>query len=175
MTKVAYYTAVTLDGFIATPDHSLAWLLSRDIDPEGPMSYDGFSERIGACAMGANTWQWVQDHDPDGWTPKPTWVMTHRDFPTSEQVRFTDADVATVHAEMVEAADGKDLWVVGGGELVGQWHDAGLLDEVWLQWAPVTLGGGAPVLPRHVELSLAEVARNRDFVCARYDVVRDGG
>lgn len=175
MSRTAYYTATTLDGFIATPDHSLAWLLSRDIDESGPMSYGGFSERIGACVMGANTWQWVQDHDADGWTPKPTWVMTHRDFPPSEQVRFTDADVATVHAEMVEAAAGKDLWVVGGGELVGRFHDAGLLDEVWLQYAPVTLGAGAPVLPRHVELSLVEVARNRDFACARYDVVRDGG
>ena len=170
--RTAYYTASTLDGFIATPDHSLSWLLSRDIDPQGPMSYDGFSERIGACVMGANTWQWVQDHDPDGWTPKPTWVMTHRDFPQSEQVRFTDADVEAVHAEMVEAAGGKDLWVVGGGELVGRWYDAGLLDEVWIQYAPVTLGGGAPVLPRHVELTLVEVGRNRDFACVRYDVVR---
>ena len=62
---------------------------------------------------------------------------------------------------MTEAADGKDLWIVGGGDLVGQFHDAGLLDEVWLQYAPVTIGSGAPVLPRHVELRLEEVARNR--------------
>ena len=73
---------------------------------------------------------------------------------------------------MTEAADGKDLWVVGGGELVGQFHDAGLLDEVWIQYAPVTIGSGAPVLPRHVELRLEEVARNRDFMCVRYTVVR---
>ncbi|MGZ5405686.1 MAG: dihydrofolate reductase family protein, partial [Nocardioides sp.] len=59
-----------------------------------------------------------------------------------------------------------------GGELVGRFHDAGLLDEVWLQYAPVTIGHGAPVLPRHVELRLEDVARNRDFVCARYEVVR---
>jgi dihydrofolate reductase len=172
VTRAVYYTAVTLDGFIATPDHSLEWLLSRDIDPQGPMSHDAFSEHVGACVMGANTWQWVQDHDPDGWTPRPTWVMTHRDFPPSEQVRFTDADVATVHAEMVAAADGKDLWVVGGGALAVRWAEAGLLDEVWLQYAPVTLGAGAPVLPGHVELALVEVARNRDFACARYEVVR---
>jgi dihydrofolate reductase len=174
VSRTVYYTASTLDGFIATPDHSLEWLLSRDIDPEGPMSYDSFSEGVGACVMGANTWQWVQDHDPDGWTPKPTWVMTHRDLPPSEQVRFTDAAVADVHAEMVAAADGQDLWVVGGGDLAGQWYDAGLLDEVWLQYAPVTLGEGAPVLPRHVELRLLDVARNRDFVCARHEVVRPG-
>jgi dihydrofolate reductase len=103
----------------------------------------------------------------------PTWVMTHRTFPEAPaSVRFDRDDVGRVHAEMTEAADGKDLWIVGGGELVGQFHDAGLLDEVWLQYAPTTIGSGAPVLPRHVELRLEEVARNRDFLCGRYSVVR---
>ena len=106
------------------------------------------------------------------WGPKPTWVITHRDFAPSAQVRFTDAGVREVHAEMTEVADGKDLWIVGGGELVGQFHDAGLLDEVWIQYAPCTLGGGAPVLPRAMELRLEEVARNRDFACVRHSVVR---
>ena len=59
---------------------------------------------------------------------------------------------------MVDAAGDKDVWLVGGGDLVGQFHDAGLLDEVWVQYAPVTLGRrSAPVLPRHVELRLEEV------------------
>jgi dihydrofolate reductase len=99
--------------------------------------------------------------------------MTHRSFPEAPaSVRFARDDVRRVHAEMTQAAGGKDLWVVGGGDLVGQFHDAGLLDEVWLQYAPVTLGSGAPVLPRHVELRLEEVARNHDFMCGRYSVVR---
>jgi dihydrofolate reductase len=167
-----YYTGCTLDGFIATDDHSLDWLISRDIDQEGPMAYPAFRERIGACVMGANTWQWILDHDDDPWGPKPTWVVTHREFAPSEQVRFTPATVREIHDEMTEVADGKDLWVVGGGELAGQFHDAGLLDEVWIQYAPVTIGSGAPVLPRHVELRLEEVARNRDFACLRHTVVR---
>ena len=90
-------------------------------------------------------------------------VMPHNLYLHSSIVqtrRFDRDDVRRVHAEMTEAADGKDLWVVGGGELVGQLHDAGLLDEVWIQYAPVTIGSGAPVLPRHVELRLEEVARN---------------
>ena len=57
-----YYTGCSLDGFIATPEHSLDWLLSRDIDEAGPMHYSGFRERIGACVMGATTWQWILDH-----------------------------------------------------------------------------------------------------------------
>ena len=167
-----YYTGCTLDGFIATDDHSLDWLTSRDIDQDGPMAYPAFREHLGACVMGATTWQWILDHDADGWSPKPTWVLTHREFAPSEQVRFTTDDVATVHAEMAAAAGDQDLWIVGGGELVGRFHDAGLLDEVWLQYAPVTIGSGAPVLPRHVELRLEEIARNRDFMCGRYMVVR---
>ncbi|MFC7486343.1 dihydrofolate reductase family protein [Knoellia sp. CPCC 206453] len=167
-----YYTGCSLDGFIATPDHSLDWLTSRDIDVGSDMGFETFAPRVGACAMGASTWRWIVENDAQGWKPKPTWVFTHRDFPASEQVRFTTADVPQVHAEMVEAAGDKDVWIVGGGDLVGQFHDVGLLDEVWVQFAPVTLGSGAPVLPRHVELRLEEVARNRDFLCGRYTVVR---
>ncbi|HEV2711854.1 MAG TPA: dihydrofolate reductase family protein [Gaiellaceae bacterium] len=74
--------------------------------------------------------------------------------------------------EMVAAAGGKNLWIVGGGDLAGQFADAGLLDEVIVYIAPVTLGSGAPLLPRRVELRLEELGRNRDFACARYAVVR---
>ena len=173
MGTTIYYTGCTLDGFIATADHSLDWLLTRDIDNEGPMGYPAFRERLGACVMGGTTWQWILDHDDDPWGPLPTWVMTHRDFPAApDSVSFTRGDVRDVHATMRDAAGDKNIWVVGGGDLVGQFHDAGLLDEVWIQFAPVTIGGGAPVLPRHVELRLEETARNRDFMCGRYTVVR---
>jgi dihydrofolate reductase len=64
------------------------------------------------------------------------------------------------------------VWIVGGGDLAGQFADAGLLDELWVQYAPVSLGAGAPLLPRRIELELREVVRNRDFACARYSVVR---
>jgi dihydrofolate reductase len=170
-----FYTASSADGFIADPDNSLSWLLSRDIDPEGPMHYTRFIAGVGALTMGATTYQWILDNDDDGWSyTQPCWVFTHRTFPPPDgDVRFTSAPVAGVHAEMVAAAGGdNNVWVVGGGDLAGQFHDAGLLDELWVQYAPVALGGGAPLLPRRVELRLAELARNREFACARYDVVR---
>jgi dihydrofolate reductase len=73
---------------------------------------------------------------------------------------------------MVEAARGKNLWIVGGGDLVGQFANEGLLDEIIVYVAPVTLGAGKPLLPRSVELRLEETARNGDFVCSRYAVVK---
>jgi dihydrofolate reductase len=76
-----------------------------------------------------------------------------------------------VHRELLEAAGDRNVWIVGGGDLAGQFADAGLLDEVIVYAAPVTLGAGAPLLPRRVELRLEETARNGDFVTARYGVI----
>lgn len=170
-----YYTGSSLDGFIADVAHSLDWLEGHDIDHEGPQSYASFSSGIGALCMGASTYQWVLDNAPGEWPYEiPCWVFTHREFPaTDRDIRFTQAPVPAVHADMAEAASGKGIWIAGGGDLVGQFHDHGLLDEVWVQFAPVTLGAGAPLLPRHVELELIEIARNRDFACARYRVARE--
>lgn len=169
-----YYTASSLDGFIATVDESLEWLLEQDIDDEGPMAYPEFREGLGAMAMGAHTYEWIMRHGEDGWGyTLPAWVFSHRDLELPEgadNIRLTQTDVRQVHAEMTEKAAGKDLWIVGGGELVGSFADAGLLDEVWIQYAPVTLGAGAPVLPRALDLELVDVARNRSFLCGRYRV-----
>jgi dihydrofolate reductase len=174
VTRTVYYTATSLDGFIATADHSLDWLLSRENDPAGPMGYDGFIAGVGAVAMGASTYRWVRENDP-GWVPeRPTWVFTHGqpDLVPGADLRVTAEDVAEVHAAMVAAAAGRDVWVVGGGDLAGQFADRGLLDEVVVSIAPVTLGGGAPLLPRRVELAVQEVGRNGEFVAVRYGVVR---
>ncbi len=172
-----YFTATSLDGFIADPDHSLSWLLSRNIDPDGPMGYQRFMRSVGALVMGASTYRWLLENDEsaaESWPYEPPcWVFTHGDLGSSSgDIRFVRGPVAPVHDEMVAAAGDGNVWVVGGGDLAGQFADAGLLDEVWVQYAPVTLGAGAPLLPRHVELSLSEVARNADFACARYAVVR---
>ena len=170
--RTIYYTASSVDGFIADPDHSLAWLFRQDIDQEGPMNYGAFRADVGAAVVGANTYQWVLDNSEEGaWDfTLPTWVLTHRDFAEQEGVTFASDDVRAVHAAAAEAAGGKDVWVMGGGDVVGQLADAGLVDEVWVQYAPVTLGAGAPLLPRRLDLRLEEQARNRDFVCVRYAV-----
>lgn len=177
MTRTTYYTASTLDGFIADEHDSLDWLFVQHIDEDGPMSYGAFIETIGALAMGATTYEWLRAHlarSGEAWSyEQPTWVLTHRELPPIEgaDVRFATGDVRPVHAEMAAAADGRDLWVVGGGDLAAQFAEAGLLDEVCVQLAPVTLGAGRPVFPRRFDLRLTELARNGDFACARYDVL----
>lgn len=169
-----YYTASSLDGFIADPDNSLSWLITRDVDPSGPMGYDAFIASVGALAMGATTYRWILDHEHGRWPyTVPCWVFSHRALPAVEgDIRFTSDDIGTVHAQLTAAAGTANIWLVGGGDLVGQFADEGLLDELWVQYAPVTLGAGAPVLPRRREFRLEEVARNGEFLCARFAVVR---
>jgi dihydrofolate reductase len=139
---------------------------------------------VGAIAMGATTYEWVLDHEfkdkePADWKwpyEVPGWVFTHRQLPVvpDAPVTFTSRDVVAVHDEMLAAADGRNVWIVGGGDLAGQFADAGLLDEVIVYVAPVTLGAGAPLLPRRLELRLEETARNGDFVTARFSVAERG-
>ena len=86
---------------------------------------------------------------------------------------FVRGDVRPVHEAMVAAAGGRNLWLVGGGEMVGQFADHGLLDEMILGIAPVTLGAGAPVLPRRLlssRLTLASVEKVAQFVYLTYAV-----
>jgi len=65
------------------------------------------------------------------------------------------------------------VWLVGGGDFVGQFADQGLLDEMILGIAPVLLGAGAPLLPRHLssrELALTGVAQVGRFAYLTYAV-----
>jgi dihydrofolate reductase len=151
--KTQYYTATSLDGFIATEDHSLEWLFQLgDVEET---SYPEFIAEVGALAMGASTYEWMLEHvaGKEPWPyGQPTWVFTHRDLPpvSGVDIRFVSGDVRPAHALMVEAAGDKNVWLVGGGDLVGQFHDAGLLDEIIVQIGSVTLGAGRPLLPRMI-------------------------
>ncbi|HZG92522.1 MAG TPA: dihydrofolate reductase family protein [Pseudonocardia sp.] len=175
--KTVFYTATTLDGFIADPSDSLDWLFVQDIDENGPMNYNSFIAGVGALVMGATTYEWIRGRVDEGrekWSySMPTTVMTHRDLPAVEgaDLRFASGDVTAVHAGLVAAAGGRDVWVVGGGDLAGQFADAGLLDEIVAAIAPVTLGAGRPLFPRRHALRLVDLARNGAFACARYAVL----
>ena len=175
MSVTQFYTATTLDGFIADPDNSLDWLFTRKREPGGPLDYGDFIAGVGALAMGSTTYEWILEHESGNWPyDLPCWVFTHRELQVvpDARIEITSDDVVTVHRQMVAAAGGRNVWIVGGGDLAGQFADAGLLDEVLAMIAPVTLGAGAPLLPRRIELRLEDVGRNGDFACVRYSVVR---
>jgi dihydrofolate reductase len=156
--KTQYFTATSLDGFLATEDDSLEWLFAlADI---GESSYPAFIAEVGALAMGSATYEWMLSHAEEvikevgsAWPyTQPAWVFTTRELPRipGADIRFVQGDVRPVHEAMRAAAGTKNIWIVGGGELAGKFHDAGLLDELILQVGSATLGKGKPLFPRRV-------------------------
>jgi dihydrofolate reductase len=184
MTRTQYYTATSMDGFIADPDNSLDWLLGIDRGDSGGQRFERFFTGVGAMAMGATTYEWAVGHDkllerPEKWQEyygaTPCWVFTHRDLPAvpGADITFVSGEVAPVHDAMVAAAEGRNVWLVGGGELVGRFDDAGRLDELILGVAPVLLGGGAPLLPRRIlssRLDLTAIDQYGPFAQLTYAV-----
>jgi dihydrofolate reductase len=156
--KTQYLTATSVDGFIADPNHSLDWLTQLADSPVG--EFPEFLRAVGSMAMGSSTYEWLLRHqvfpetgDPKPWPyEQPSWVFTSRDLRRvhGADIRFVRGDVRPVHAEMAAAAYGKNIWIVGGGDLAGQFADQGLLDEMILQVASVALGAGAPLFPRRM-------------------------
>jgi dihydrofolate reductase len=185
MTRFRYTTAVSITGHIADEEHSLAWLFAVD-DSERP-DHDAFLADVTVLVSGSHTYEWVlREEDllahPERWPAyygdRPQYVFTGRDLPVpaGADVRFVHGPVAeALPAIRAAAADG-DVWLIGGGDLVGQFDDAGALDEVALSVAPAALTGGAPVLPRRIgadRLRLRDVERFGQLAHLTYDVLRD--
>lgn len=166
-----YYTAASIDGYIVDDRDSLEWLISRNIDADGPFGYRAFANSVGALVMGATTYEWILANDPDEWQyTQPTWVLTHRPeiVRTGHAVKAFQGDVTELHPLLVQAAGYQDVWVVGGGEVAAQFASAGLIDELIVSYAPCTLGTGGRLMPLHTEWNLIESVVNGDFVCARW-------
>lgn len=180
--KTQYYTASSLDGFIATEDDSLDWLFPlADVNES---SYPEFIAEIGAIAMGSTTYEWILAHSDEAaaetgsaWPySQPVWVFTSRELAkiNGARVNFVKGDVRKVHQQMSEASGSKNIWIVGGGDLAGQFYDAGLLDELIIQVGSVTLGKGKQVFPRRLVEPPLRLSSSRQMgsgmIELRYDV-----
>ena len=163
MALTQYLTATTLDGFIADADNSLELAVRRSRARTAAAGFDAFLGERRRDGDGRDDLRVdPRPREPAGESPNagrsstPTGragssaTASSRPIPGAD-LRFVQGDVAPVHEEMVAAAGSRNVWLVGGGELVGQFHDAGLLDQVLVSIAPVTLGAGAPLLPRRIE------------------------
>jgi dihydrofolate reductase len=163
MPRIRYYAAATLDGYIARSDDSIDWLMEYEGSFEGgdpTRSYDAFYEEVGALVMGSATYEWLHEHmakaleslGQEGNWPyvgKPTWVLSSRELPRIEgegvDIRFASGEVSDLVDAMLEAAGGRDLWVVGGGDVASQFAAADRLDTLELTVVPVVLGEGKPL------------------------------
>ncbi|PWD49677.1 deaminase [Serinibacter arcticus] len=184
MARIIFDTATTLNGWIADEHDSLAWLFAVD----GGEQPDDALLPAGATVLveGSTTYEWLlRENDvlahPEKWQEfheeKVTFVFTTRELPVPEgaDVRFVSGPVLDALPAIRQAAGDGDVWVVGGGDLAGQFLDADVLDEIAVSVAPVALTGGAPLLPRRVEsdrLRLVSATAYGQFARLVYEVRR---
>lgn len=162
MTRVIFYTASTLNGFLADDHDSLDWLFAvpgGETAESGDPDFPDFLAGIGALVQGSSTYEWMLAHenlldDPAKWQSfygdRATFVFTTRELPVvpGADIRFVSGSIADAWPHIRTAAGEHDVWMVGGGDLAGQFADAGLLDELCVSVAPSTLVAGKPLLPR---------------------------
>jgi dihydrofolate reductase len=174
MTTVFAGMAASLDGRIRSTSGDLSWLN----DAMAPGEDYGFAQteaRTGAYVIGANTYREMGRAAGSG---VPTYVVTHdAALAGGRNVRPYTGDLAqvmdTVRAEIDPT---KDICVFGGGQLVTQLLDLGLVDELSLAVIPVVLGSGVPFFGTMASSTKLELMECRPFpsgiVLLDYRVVR---
>jgi len=184
MSRWIYNTATSFDGYIADAVNSLDWLFA--VEHDGAEDTSIFLAGTGVLVEGSTTYEWVLRAEdllgqPHKWQEfygdRPTFVFTTRELPipAGADVRFVRGAVVDAVPAIRAAAGDRDVWVVGGGDLAGQFLDADLLDEISLSVAPAALGKGAPVFPRRIDarrLRLSNVERYGQFAKLTYRVLR---
>jgi Dihydrofolate reductase len=172
--KLVLFIASSLDGYIATEDHNLDWLLS--VEGEGDNGYSKFYDTVDTILMGRITYDWIMEHEKGDfpYKGKECYVFSGSRKNGNEHVSFISEEVVPFIKELKDR-DGKNIWLVGGGNLISTFIQEKLIDEMIVTIAPVLLGKGIPLFQNNnfqTALSLKEVHHFNQFVELHYEVVR---
>jgi len=144
MSKIVLFIATSLDGFIASSDGSVDWLF-HDAD----YGYTDFMASLDAVVMGRKTWEQAQRFESIPFTGKRVFVFSRTLPPSSdERVLHVQGEIGSV-VEALRQSFQRDLWLVGGGDLIRQFISEHLIDELRLFVHPIILGEGVPLFLHH--------------------------
>ena len=170
MTKrrnVIVHIAASADGFIARPDGDLEWLTSRPA-PEGFYGINAFMRSIDTKVLGRKTYEASLRLGAKLDAKHPTIVFSRQAPPADvpSGVEFVVGGIGPFVSRLREQP-GKDIWLMGGGDLIASFLDAQAIDEFVVSVVPVFIGDGIPLIARrhrHVPLELCSVERFEDGV-----------
>ncbi len=141
MSKVIYYVAMSLDGYIATPDGGVDWLAPFNEAGED-YGYSEFIKSIDAILMGSKTFEQTQGFGAWPYQDKPSWVFSKRSFPeVPSGVLVTSKSPVQILTEL-ESQGIERSWLVGGSELASSFATEGFLSELIVSIIPILLGDG---------------------------------
>jgi dihydrofolate reductase len=177
MTKrrnIIVHIATSADGYIARPDGDLDWLTSRPA-PKGFYGMSAFMKSIDTMVLGRKTYE-ASLRLGGKFDSKSRSVVFSRRAPPADApsgVEFVNGSIGQFVSRLRERP-GKDIWLMGGGELIASFLDEHAIDEFVISVVPVFIGDGIPLIARrhrHVPLGLDSVERFEDgLVQLRYKV-----
>lgn len=173
MPKVVLFIATSLDGYIASPDGTVDWLF-HDAD----YGYTEFMASLDAVVMGRKTWEQAKTFETVPFAGKRVFVFS-RTLPPShdERIHHVQGEVGAVVVAIRQNIQ-RDLWLVGGGELIRQFIAHRLIDEFRLFVHPIILGEGVPLFLLHSERTNLMFEGNQSFpsglIELRYRLTQSG-
>jgi len=163
--KVIVHIATSADGYIARPDGDLDWLTSRPA-PEGFYGMNAFMKSIDTKVLGRKTYE-ASLRMGAKFDSNERYIVFSRHAPPAGApagVEFVNGAIGPFVSRLREQP-GKDIWLMGGGELIASFLDAHGIDEFVISVVPVFIGDGIPLIARrhrHVLLQLQSTERFAD-------------
>lgn len=168
--KVIVYIATSLDGYIATEDDSLDWLFK--VEGEGDNGYSEFYDTVDTIVLGRRTYDWIMDHEKENfpYKNKKCYVFAKSIHEPNNNIEYVDGCIVEF-IDMLKGAEGKNIWIVGGGDLISHFVKENLVDEFIITIAPTIIGKGIPLFNKQnteIELELKSTRRFNQFVELHY-------
>jgi dihydrofolate reductase len=177
--KIIVHIATSADGYIARPDGDIEWLTNRPA-PKGFYGIGTFVNSIDTKLLGRKTFDLSVQMGAAFETTTPHYVFSRRPppAPVPAGVEFIAEDIGAF-AKRLRTGNGKNIWMMGGGEIIASFLDAGAIDEFIISVIPTFIGEGIPLMAhrhRHLPLRLESVRRFSDGVVqVHYKVKQKAG
>lgn len=178
MKKVKLYIATSLDGFIARQNGSLDWLEGIPNPNKIDYGYDDFYDSVDTVVMGRASYEAILGFDVPWPYTNCKSIIVSRSYAsqiTTPNTHLVKAGLKEYITQLKQEV-GKDIWLVGGGNLLTSFLNEGLVDELMVCVAPVIIGEGVPLfpnVPKETKLKLLQTTPyETGMVMLTYQVIR---
>ena len=161
MRKIKLFIASSLDGYIAREDGNIDWL-----PQSGNSGYDEFYKTIDTVIMGRKTYEQILTFGKYPYEGQKSYVFTkNTEIKKDGTIEFV-FETEKLVKELLSSS-GKDVWLVGGADLISTFLNFDLIDEIILSIIPIVLGKGIPLfknIQKEIKFELVKTTQYNELV-----------